>query len=221
MRITGFHSVLCKEHISSCLSHTGRTSCWHTFIYTYVISKGLLQKNYINRRNDQEVISNGIHVYSTDTVNSAVHPGSCWPGGQTGATGLGGLPHQARPGLFAESHKICRPASCRWYVASRADGLSSGGQVCDRRVHLVDCGHCDYSYDLLWSILTELPAYLNTIRSLHLRDDVVMEGDCTEELLQLSKSTFEEYFVAPPGEILPLETFGTTDCISAKCVNTS
>lgn len=42
-------------------------------------------------------------------------------------------------------------------------------------------------------------------RALHLRDDMVMEGDCTEELLQLSKSTFEEYFVAPPGNI-PLPT---------------
>ncbi|XP_042343925.1 glutamyl-tRNA(Gln) amidotransferase subunit C, mitochondrial [Plectropomus leopardus] len=38
-------------------------------------------------------------------------------------------------------------------------------------------------------------------RSLHLRDDAVMEGDCAEELLQLSKNTVEEYFVAPPGNI--------------------
>ncbi|XP_075875605.1 glutamyl-tRNA(Gln) amidotransferase subunit C, mitochondrial isoform X2 [Nelusetta ayraudi] len=42
-------------------------------------------------------------------------------------------------------------------------------------------------------------------RALHLRDDMVTEGDCPEELLQLSKSTFEEYFVAPPGNI-PLPT---------------
>lgn len=101
------------------------------------------------------------------------------------------------------------------------DSVLEDRYVTDSFVHLVDCGHCDYSYDLLSSILTESPAYLNIIRSLHLRDDVVMEGDCTEELLQLSKSTFEEYFVAPPGEILLLETLGTTDCISAKCVNTS
>nr|XP_046243321.1 glutamyl-tRNA(Gln) amidotransferase subunit C, mitochondrial [Scatophagus argus] len=42
-------------------------------------------------------------------------------------------------------------------------------------------------------------------RSLELRDDAVMEGDCAEELLQLSKNTVEEYFVAPPGNI-PLPT---------------
>ncbi|XP_069565538.1 glutamyl-tRNA(Gln) amidotransferase subunit C, mitochondrial-like [Brachyistius frenatus] len=40
-------------------------------------------------------------------------------------------------------------------------------------------------------------------RALYLRDDAVMEGDCAEELLQLSKNTVEEYFVAPPGN-LPL-----------------
>ncbi|XP_061585977.1 glutamyl-tRNA(Gln) amidotransferase subunit C, mitochondrial [Cololabis saira] len=38
-------------------------------------------------------------------------------------------------------------------------------------------------------------------RALYLRDDKVTEGDCAEELLQLSKQTVEEYFVAPPGNI--------------------
>ncbi|KAM6964957.1 glutamyl-tRNA(Gln) amidotransferase subunit C, mitochondrial [Aplochiton taeniatus] len=38
-------------------------------------------------------------------------------------------------------------------------------------------------------------------RALLLRDDKVLEGDCAEELLELSKSTVEEYFVAPPGNI--------------------
>ncbi|XP_026198110.1 glutamyl-tRNA(Gln) amidotransferase subunit C, mitochondrial [Anabas testudineus] len=38
-------------------------------------------------------------------------------------------------------------------------------------------------------------------RALYLRNDTVMEGDCGEELLQLSKNTVEEYFVAPPGNI--------------------
>ncbi|XP_041854547.1 glutamyl-tRNA(Gln) amidotransferase subunit C, mitochondrial [Melanotaenia boesemani] len=38
-------------------------------------------------------------------------------------------------------------------------------------------------------------------RALCLRKDTVMEGDCAEELLQLSKNTVEEYFVAPPGNI--------------------
>lgn len=42
-------------------------------------------------------------------------------------------------------------------------------------------------------------------RSLKLRDDTVMEGGCAEKLLQLSKNTVEEYFVAPPGNI-PLPT---------------
>ncbi|TMS03469.1 Glutamyl-tRNA(Gln) amidotransferase subunit C, mitochondrial, partial [Larimichthys crocea] len=36
-------------------------------------------------------------------------------------------------------------------------------------------------------------------RALNLRGDAVVEGDCAEELLQLSKNTVEEYFVAPPG----------------------
>lgn len=31
--------------------------------------------------------------------------------------------------MFAESHTICRPASCCWYVWSWADGLRTGGQV--------------------------------------------------------------------------------------------
>ncbi|KAJ8379335.1 hypothetical protein SKAU_G00001130 [Synaphobranchus kaupii] len=38
-------------------------------------------------------------------------------------------------------------------------------------------------------------------RALYLKDDRVEEGDCAEELLQLSKNTMEEYFVAPPGNI--------------------
>ncbi|XP_008274805.1 glutamyl-tRNA(Gln) amidotransferase subunit C, mitochondrial [Stegastes partitus] len=38
-------------------------------------------------------------------------------------------------------------------------------------------------------------------RALYLRGDTVKEGDCAEELLQLSKKTVEEYFVAPPGNI--------------------
>lgn len=36
-------------------------------------------------------------------------------------------------------------------------------------------------------------------RVLYLRGDEVTEGDCAEELLQLSKNTCEEYYVAPPG----------------------
>uniref|UniRef100_UPI0037E86BD3 glutamyl-tRNA(Gln) amidotransferase subunit C, mitochondrial-like n=1 Tax=Semicossyphus pulcher TaxID=241346 RepID=UPI0037E86BD3 len=42
-------------------------------------------------------------------------------------------------------------------------------------------------------------------RALNLRVDAVTDGDCAEELLQLSKNTVEEYFVAPPGNI-PLPT---------------
>ncbi|XP_053181644.1 glutamyl-tRNA(Gln) amidotransferase subunit C, mitochondrial [Scomber japonicus] len=38
-------------------------------------------------------------------------------------------------------------------------------------------------------------------RALYLREDAVQEGDCAEELLQLSQNTVEEYFVAPPGNI--------------------
>uniref|UniRef100_A0A3Q2XQU3 Glutamyl-tRNA(Gln) amidotransferase subunit C, mitochondrial n=1 Tax=Hippocampus comes TaxID=109280 RepID=A0A3Q2XQU3_HIPCM len=35
-------------------------------------------------------------------------------------------------------------------------------------------------------------------RILHLREDTVLEGNHAEELLQLSKNTVEEYYVAPP-----------------------
>uniref|UniRef100_UPI0037E850CB glutamyl-tRNA(Gln) amidotransferase subunit C, mitochondrial-like n=1 Tax=Semicossyphus pulcher TaxID=241346 RepID=UPI0037E850CB len=42
-------------------------------------------------------------------------------------------------------------------------------------------------------------------RALNLRVDAVTDGDCAVELLQLSKNTVEEYFVAPPGNI-PLPT---------------
>ncbi|XP_077418014.1 glutamyl-tRNA(Gln) amidotransferase subunit C, mitochondrial [Vanacampus margaritifer] len=38
-------------------------------------------------------------------------------------------------------------------------------------------------------------------RVLYLRDDVVIEGNHADELLQLSKNTVEEYYVAPPGNI--------------------
>ncbi|KAB5528265.1 hypothetical protein PHYPO_G00138300 [Pangasianodon hypophthalmus] len=38
-------------------------------------------------------------------------------------------------------------------------------------------------------------------RALYLREDTVTEGNCAEELLRLSKSIEEEYFVAPPGNI--------------------
>ncbi|XP_053466112.1 glutamyl-tRNA(Gln) amidotransferase subunit C, mitochondrial [Ictalurus furcatus] len=38
-------------------------------------------------------------------------------------------------------------------------------------------------------------------RALYLREDTVTEGNCAEELLRLSRSTEEEYFVAPPGNI--------------------
>ncbi|XP_019718425.1 glutamyl-tRNA(Gln) amidotransferase subunit C, mitochondrial-like [Hippocampus comes] len=38
-------------------------------------------------------------------------------------------------------------------------------------------------------------------RILHLREDTVLEGNHAEELLQLSKNTVEEYYVAPPGNI--------------------
>lgn len=38
-------------------------------------------------------------------------------------------------------------------------------------------------------------------RALYLRADAKTDGDCAEELLQLSTNTVEEYFVAPPGNI--------------------
>ncbi|XP_003761160.2 glutamyl-tRNA(Gln) amidotransferase subunit C, mitochondrial [Sarcophilus harrisii] len=38
-------------------------------------------------------------------------------------------------------------------------------------------------------------------RCLYLRADRVVEGNCVEDLLQNSRQTVEEYFVAPPGNI--------------------
>ncbi|XP_008333765.1 glutamyl-tRNA(Gln) amidotransferase subunit C, mitochondrial isoform X1 [Cynoglossus semilaevis] len=38
-------------------------------------------------------------------------------------------------------------------------------------------------------------------RALYLREDTVTDGYCADKLLQLSKNTLEEYFVAPPGNI--------------------
>ncbi|XP_072289970.1 glutamyl-tRNA(Gln) amidotransferase subunit C, mitochondrial [Eucyclogobius newberryi] len=38
-------------------------------------------------------------------------------------------------------------------------------------------------------------------RALYLRSDVVTEGNYADKLLELSKNTVEEYFVAPPGNI--------------------
>ncbi|XP_076854649.1 glutamyl-tRNA(Gln) amidotransferase subunit C, mitochondrial [Brachyhypopomus gauderio] len=38
-------------------------------------------------------------------------------------------------------------------------------------------------------------------RALHLRDDIVKEGDCAQDLLQLAAGTVDEYFVSPPGNI--------------------
>ncbi|XP_036613085.1 glutamyl-tRNA(Gln) amidotransferase subunit C, mitochondrial [Trichosurus vulpecula] len=38
-------------------------------------------------------------------------------------------------------------------------------------------------------------------RCLYLRADDVVEGGCVEDLLQNSRQTVEEYFVAPPGNI--------------------
>lgn len=49
-----------------------------------------------------------------------------------------------------------------------------------------------------------LPLAQHIVRTLNLRDDAVSEGDSAEELLQLSKITVEEYFVAPPGKKKPL-----------------
>ncbi|KAJ8378240.1 hypothetical protein AAFF_G00244440 [Aldrovandia affinis] len=58
--------------------------------------------------------------------------------------------------------------------------------------------------DQLHTINTEGVEPMDSVledRALYLRDDHVEEGGCAEVLLQLSKNTVEEYFVAPPGNI--------------------
>ncbi|CAL9708346.1 unnamed protein product [Knipowitschia caucasica] len=55
-------------------------------------------------------------------------------------------------------------------------------------------------------------------RALYLRSDVVTEGNCAEKLLELSKITVEEYFVAPPGNIpLPKREERTTMLKDSEC----
>jgi len=40
-------------------------------------------------------------------------------------------------------------------------------------------------------------------RALCLREDEVNEGNCREEVLMNARRTEEEYFVAPPGNLIP------------------
>lgn len=47
--------------------------------------------------------------------------------------------------------------------------------------------------------LAPLKAVTCSFRVLYLRDDEVTEGDSAQQLLQLSRNTCEEYYVAPPG----------------------
>ena len=39
-------------------------------------------------------------------------------------------------------------------------------------------------------------------RALYLRSDQVNDGKCRDQLLSIAKKTVEEYYVAPPGEII-------------------
>ena len=55
--------------------------------------------------------------------------------------------------------------------------------------------------------MNSIKLFVYLFRSLYLRDDTAMEGGCAEELLQLSKNTVEEYFVAPPGKDTPSGIF--------------
>nr|ACO14533.1 GatC-like protein [Esox lucius] len=61
------------------------------------------------------------------------------------------------------------------------------------QLHVVDTEGVDPMDSVLENSLS--------FRALYLREDAVAEGDCADRLLQLSKDTVEEYFVAPPGNI--------------------
>lgn len=128
-------------------------------------------------------------------------PNPCWPGGQTGATGPGWFPHQTGTGLFRERDKICRSASCCWHIRRRTNGFSSRGQVWFRWLFKKKKKQfCMTDEQELQLNLQHILFHPCTFRALYLREDAVQEGDCAEELLQLSKNTVEEYFVAPPGK---------------------
>lgn len=119
--LLGFYSVLRKStDVTSVLKHNGGIPSQLTYLMTKVSSP---KKYWLW----SDIIRDTSSLFYA--VNSAVCANPRWPGGQTGAAGFGGLPHQAGPGVFAESHTICRPASCCWYVWSWADGLRTGGQV--------------------------------------------------------------------------------------------
>lgn len=63
-----------------------------------------------------------------------------------------------------------------------------------------------------------LPLAPYIVRALNLRNDAATEGDSAEELLQLSKITVEEYFVAPPGKKKPL-CINIYTCHFNDCLN--
>lgn len=52
-------------------------------------------------------------------------------------------------------------------------------------------------------------------QDLYLREDIVNDGNCQDEILSNAKITEEDYFVAPPGNI-PLENFGSIEDSSEK-----
>ncbi|XP_017307165.1 glutamyl-tRNA(Gln) amidotransferase subunit C, mitochondrial isoform X2 [Ictalurus punctatus] len=117
------------------------------------------------------------------------------------------------------SHWGRRARWCRWMSSSQSGSISKPTKVSvdlvDKleRLALVDFGSQEgveclekaiRFADQLHVVETEGVEPMDSVledRTLYLREDTVTEGNCAEELLRLSRSTEEEYFVAPPGNI--------------------
>ncbi|KAG8455802.1 hypothetical protein GDO86_001845 [Hymenochirus boettgeri] len=107
----------------------------------------------------------------------------------------------------------------RWLSASKCKQSPVGLDLINHleRLALVDFGNLEgvnrlenaiQFADQLHSVNTEGVEPLTSVleaRSLYIRRDTVISGNCNEMLLENAKKVVEEYFVAPPGNI-PLPT---------------
>lgn len=155
---------------------------FYLFIYDGFSATAL---NDLNRRN----LSSRRHstnVLTSSPANSKVPSSATWEP----------IPDEQLPPSAQISHdlvdKLERLALVDFRTKQGLECLQKAIRFADQ-LHVVDTS----GVEPMVSVLED--------RALHLRDDSVTEGNCADELLQLSKSTFEEYFVAPPGNI-PLPT---------------
>ncbi|XP_034547859.1 glutamyl-tRNA(Gln) amidotransferase subunit C, mitochondrial [Notolabrus celidotus] len=131
-------------------------------------------------------ITNATRPFSSETLNSKVPKVATW---EPVSEDQLPLPAQIPADLV---DKLERLALVDFRTKQGLDCLEKAIRFADQ-LHVVDTA----GVEPMDSVLEE--------RTLYLRGDAETDGDCAEELLQLSKNTVEEYFVAPPGNI-PLPT---------------